>query len=95
MEPDYLLVQMGDLVDVRCIVTGDPEPTVEWSDSRGTLPSDADVYDGILRFHMSRRDQAGEYRCRASSSIGQAHATVVIEGTIHCRGVCRGRLGCP
>ena len=75
---------MGELVELRCIVTGYPEPNIEWSYTGGSLPRDAVVRNGLLRFRASRSDQEGEYRCLAVSSVGQAHATVnvVFEGVI-------------
>lgn len=83
VDPNYVLVRMGEMVELHCIATGYPEPTIEWSDSRGTLPADADVRDGRLRFELRYRDQEGEYTCRASNSAGQdsATVTVAIEGT--------------
>jgi len=82
VEPSYLSVHIGDMVELRCIATGYPEPRLEWSGPRGSLPGDADVHDGLLRFRVSYGEQQGEYQCTATSSAGDATAvsTVVIEG---------------
>jgi len=73
---------MGETVEMRCVVTGNPEPRIEWSVRRGSLPGDAFVQDGLLRFQAISRRLEGEYECRATSSVGEASATVtvVIEG---------------
>ena len=78
------MVQVGEMVELRCVVTGSPEPSLEWSYVAGSLPRDAVVRNGLLRFRATRREQEGEYRCLASSTAGRDYATVtvVIEGTI-------------
>jgi len=86
VEPSYVVIRTGEMVEVRCIVTGYPEPSVEWTYTAGSLPSDARVRDGLLRFRATRRTE-GEYRCMATSSVGEDHATVtvVIEGINYLR----------
>ena len=77
MEPSYVVVQVGEMVELRCIVTGYPAPRLVWSYTEGSLPRDAVERDGYLRFRATTRVQ-GEYRCSATSSIGEDYATVTV-----------------
>jgi len=49
VEPSYVVIRVGEMVELRCVATGYPEPSVEWSYTRGSLPADADIRNGLLR----------------------------------------------
>ncbi|XP_040441615.1 LOW QUALITY PROTEIN: basement membrane-specific heparan sulfate proteoglycan core protein [Falco naumanni] len=68
VEPAQLSVAPGQPAEFRCVVTGNPLPTLEWL---GTLPPRAVVQGGTLRFGAVEPADEGYYACRARSSAGQ------------------------
>ncbi|KAM9217540.1 LOW QUALITY PROTEIN: basement membrane-specific heparan sulfate proteoglycan core protein [Leptosomus discolor] len=68
VEPAQLNVAPGQPAEFRCVVTGSPQPTLEWL---GTLPPRAVVQGGTLRFSAVEPADEGHYACRARSSAGQ------------------------
>lgn len=43
IEPERQTVAQGSVIEIRCIATGNPTPTIEWSKVGGQLPSAASV----------------------------------------------------
>ncbi|KAM9630106.1 basement membrane-specific heparan sulfate proteoglycan core protein isoform 9-T9 [Morphnus guianensis] len=68
VEPAQLSVAPGQPAEFRCVVAGNPPPTLEWL---GTLPPRAVVHGGTLRFSAVEPTDEGHYACRARSSAGQ------------------------
>ncbi|RLV89744.1 hypothetical protein DV515_00014742 [Chloebia gouldiae] len=79
VEPAQLSVAPGQPAEFRCVVTGSPQPTLEWL---GALPPQAVVQGGTLRFAAVKPADAGHYECRARSSAGQhtARAFLHVQG---------------
>ncbi|CAN8198554.1 unnamed protein product [Coccothraustes coccothraustes] len=79
VEPAQLSVAPGQPAEFRCVVTGSPQPTLEWL---GALPPQAVVQGGTLRFAAVEPTDAGHYECRARSSAGQhtARAFLHVQG---------------
>ncbi|XP_050838439.1 basement membrane-specific heparan sulfate proteoglycan core protein isoform X7 [Serinus canaria] len=79
VEPAQLSVAPGQPAEFRCVVTGSPQPTLEWL---GALPPQAVVQGGTLRFAAVEPADAGHYECRARSSAGQhtARAFLHVQG---------------
>ncbi|XP_014117185.1 PREDICTED: basement membrane-specific heparan sulfate proteoglycan core protein isoform X3 [Pseudopodoces humilis] len=68
VEPAQLSVAPGQPAEFRCLVTGSPQPTLEWL---GALPPQAVVQGGTLRFGAVEPANTGHYECQARSSAGQ------------------------
>ncbi|NXD29929.1 PGBM protein, partial [Spelaeornis formosus] len=79
VEPAQLSVASGQPAEFRCVVTGSPQPSLEWL---GALPPQAVVQGGMLRFGAVEPSDAGHYECRAWSSAGQhtARAFLHVQG---------------
>ncbi|RMB89711.1 hypothetical protein DUI87_33908 [Hirundo rustica rustica] len=79
VEPAQLSVAPGQPAEFRCVVTGSPQPTLEWL---GALPPQAVVQGGTLRFDAVEPADMGHYECRAQSSTGQhtARAFLHVQG---------------
>ncbi|XP_056364035.1 basement membrane-specific heparan sulfate proteoglycan core protein isoform X2 [Oenanthe melanoleuca] len=79
VEPGQLSVAPGQPAEFHCVVTGSPQPTLEWL---GALPPQAVVQGGTLRFGAVEPAHAGHYECRARSSAGQhtARAFLHVQG---------------
>ncbi|XP_041319301.1 basement membrane-specific heparan sulfate proteoglycan core protein isoform X7 [Pyrgilauda ruficollis] len=84
VEPAQLSVAPGQPAEFRCVVTGSPQPTLEWLARvpAGALPPQAVVQGGTLRFAAVEPADAGHYECRARSSAGQhtARAFLHVQG---------------
>ncbi|XP_041878083.1 basement membrane-specific heparan sulfate proteoglycan core protein isoform X3 [Corvus kubaryi] len=80
VEPAQLSVAPGQPAEFHCVVTGSPQPTLEWL---GALPPRAVVQGGMLRFGAVEPADEGHYECRAQSSAGQhvARAFLHVQGT--------------
>ncbi|XP_053546192.1 basement membrane-specific heparan sulfate proteoglycan core protein isoform X4 [Bombina bombina] len=72
IEPRQLTVQRGQSAEFRCIGSGYPTPTVEWSGGQnGGISSRAIIQGGILRFPSVEPSDEGQYTCRVVNSVGQ------------------------
>lgn len=47
-DPDRQTVGTGQTATIRCIVTGNPEPTIKWAKVREELPRNAQVTQKFL-----------------------------------------------
>ncbi|XP_066058873.1 basement membrane-specific heparan sulfate proteoglycan core protein isoform X2 [Chamaea fasciata] len=85
VEPAQLSVAPGQPAEFHCMVTGSPQPTLEWLGHvpAGALPPQAVVQGGTLRFGSVEPANMGHYECRARSSTGQhtARAFLHVQGT--------------
>ncbi|KAM4652668.1 basement membrane-specific heparan sulfate proteoglycan core protein [Discoglossus pictus] len=72
IEPRQLTVQRGQSAEFRCIATGNPTPTVEWTGGQnGGISSRAIIQGGILRFTSVDTSDEGYYTCHATNNAGQ------------------------
>ncbi|XP_062410792.1 uncharacterized protein igsf9a [Sardina pilchardus] len=69
--PPVVEALLGKPLTLRCVVRGNPPPTVTWAKDGVLLkPDNTEVRDGIVSFQSVTREAAGEYRCDASNSEG-------------------------
>nr|XP_022341960.1 basement membrane-specific heparan sulfate proteoglycan core protein-like isoform X4 [Crassostrea virginica] len=74
-----LTIDQGTTATIRCSVTGEPQPTVTWSKSRGELTERHRVTGGTLRIVGAQVEDRGIYICLAENSAGQDQAWVIVE----------------
>lgn len=78
-EPQYLTVTEGDPIEIRCIATGNPQPTLEWTGGQNNrLNPEHTFYNGIFRIPYARRTDEAEYTCTATNSAGSDSRTTLI-----------------
>lgn len=68
----------NSVAELRCTVTGNPTPYVEWTRLDGELSSNVIAREGYLRFNALRRSDEGTYRCYAHNNVGEADQTVQV-----------------
>ncbi|CAN7986822.1 unnamed protein product [Ixodes hexagonus] len=71
IEPHFLEVNVGHLVEFRCLADGFPEPKVSWTGGRGgILNPESTFIDGVFRIPAARKTDEAEYFCTASNAMG-------------------------
>uniref|UniRef100_A0A0B7ATX1 Basement membrane-specific heparan sulfate proteoglycan core protein n=1 Tax=Arion vulgaris TaxID=1028688 RepID=A0A0B7ATX1_9EUPU len=80
--PGVQRVNVGDRVELECVVTGTNIPTVTWTKLEGPLPQSAIVGAGILIIPEVRGEDAGTYQCTATNIAGtvQSRVELVVQG---------------
>ncbi|XP_033097920.1 basement membrane-specific heparan sulfate proteoglycan core protein-like [Anneissia japonica] len=81
--PAYRQITEGDTVLFVCTANGSPTPTITWTHQGfSTLPSNADISNGVLRISSASVNNAGTYQCEASNIAGSKSelATLVVIG---------------
>ena len=63
----------------KCHVTGSPTPEVKWSKVGGSLPTQSEVEDGALKVVNATKQDAGQYKCEATNSVGSDEAETSVE----------------
>ncbi|KAK3104524.1 hypothetical protein FSP39_004009 [Pinctada imbricata] len=63
-------VNVGERVEMECVVSGTPKPTVKWSRLDGPLPVSSTVNDVYLVIPQVRLEDAGTYVCTAENVVG-------------------------
>ena len=63
----------------KCHVTGSPTPQVKWSKVGGRLPALSEVEDGQLKIFNATKQDAGQYKCEATNSVGSDDAETSVE----------------
>ncbi|XP_067873656.1 basement membrane-specific heparan sulfate proteoglycan core protein isoform X2 [Heterodontus francisci] len=62
-------IREGEMLELRCQVTGQPEPRVTWYRAAGSLTTNHQVQGPVLRIlHMTPAD-VGDYICRAENVV--------------------------
>ena len=79
--PSKLSVKDGELLSLKCTVTGDPEPQVVWLKDGQTLSS-SDIIDlrykqGLASLTINEvfPEDEGVYTCKATNSLGSVDTT--------------------
>ncbi|XP_072887750.1 basement membrane-specific heparan sulfate proteoglycan core protein isoform X3 [Hemitrygon akajei] len=83
--PSPTSVTEGEMVELRCQVTGHPQPRITWYRTGTPLTSNHQVQGPVLRIlHMTPAD-VGDYICRAENVLGmqEVRFSVSITLTIH------------
>ena len=79
IEPQSIVVDVGNPVEFNCYATGYPTPRIEWRRGRGqAMPRDAIIDDGVLRFRSASVQHEGEYLCTALNVVGSDQQTAII-----------------
>ncbi|KAK6966048.1 basement membrane-specific heparan sulfate proteoglycan core protein, partial [Biomphalaria glabrata] len=79
IEPaEGLTIGSGTTGTLRCIVTGEPAPTIVWTRSRGPLSSNHQVRGDVLRILQATPEDRDRYICTATNEAGVSVATVVV-----------------
>ncbi|XP_052863350.1 basement membrane-specific heparan sulfate proteoglycan core protein [Anopheles cruzii] len=65
-------------VEVRCVATGYPTPTIVWERVDQPMPFNTVNEHGLLRFNSLRLQDAGTYRCLARNDVGEADALLTV-----------------
>ncbi|XP_072334658.1 basement membrane-specific heparan sulfate proteoglycan core protein isoform X2 [Scyliorhinus torazame] len=63
-------VQVGEMVELHCQVTGQPEPRITWYRAAGPLTSNHQVQGAVLRILRVSSADVGDYICRAENIYG-------------------------
>ncbi|XP_029434740.1 basement membrane-specific heparan sulfate proteoglycan core protein isoform X5 [Rhinatrema bivittatum] len=79
IEPQQLAVQEGQIAEFRCIATGNPPPTLEWTGGpNGVISPKAIIQGGVLRFPAVELTDEAQYSCRVRNSAGHHLARAVL-----------------
>ena len=63
----------------KCHVTGSPIPEIKWTKVGGSLSAHSEVKDGQLRIVNAKKEDAGQYKCEATNSVGSEEAETSVE----------------
>lgn len=74
--PHDMEINSGEIVELPCKVTGDPEPQIIWMQNSNEIPIDENSHyeilnNGVLRINHVTKDDIGVYECMARNSIGE------------------------
>ncbi|KAF5283747.1 hypothetical protein FQR65_LT02641 [Abscondita terminalis] len=83
ISPSYIQVQENQQIEVYCVATGNPTPTLEWMrvDRRQLNPRHS-FANGVFRIPFAQKSDEGQYECVARNSEGVKSSTVYIQVTI-------------
>ncbi|CAG5125030.1 unnamed protein product, partial [Candidula unifasciata] len=79
IEPAVQTVGSGTTGSLRCLATGDPQPSITWSRASGPLSSNHQVSGEFLRILQATMDDRGVYICTASNVAGTTQASAVVD----------------
>ena len=66
-------------VTIACTATGQPLPSITWSEAVGSLPEDrTEVKSGILTIYNAKKKDGGIYICKADNILGSATDTSLV-----------------
>uniref|UniRef100_A0A3Q2D071 Heparan sulfate proteoglycan 2 n=1 Tax=Cyprinodon variegatus TaxID=28743 RepID=A0A3Q2D071_CYPVA len=69
--PAVLNVRQGQRAEIRCTVTGNPTPAIEWIGPGNRMSPRAVIRNGILTFPAVDPADEGEYICKALNTHGE------------------------
>ncbi|KAL9965962.1 hypothetical protein ACROYT_G029836 [Oculina patagonica] len=75
MSSNRFISQEDQTITIACSATGQPQPTITWSKSIGSLPTRATVKSGALKINNVLRRDGGTYICKAENILGMAEKT--------------------
>ena len=79
ISPEYRTIGQGETVEIVCLTSGDPPPSVTWSRVGGDLPTTATEAGNMLVVRNAQVEDRGMYLCTADSSGGSARASAILE----------------
>ncbi|XP_021372607.1 basement membrane-specific heparan sulfate proteoglycan core protein-like isoform X2 [Mizuhopecten yessoensis] len=75
---DTQTLNIGERVEMECVVTGTPRPTVRWTKIAGDLSDSAFINDNILVIPEVSLTDAGTYLCEAQNLYGKVEQRVTL-----------------
>ncbi|CAG7838540.1 unnamed protein product [Allacma fusca] len=79
IEPERQTVAQGTQVEIRCIASGNPTPTVEWTKVGSSLPTSIPTTNEVLRIPSAQVSDRGVYVCTVENSAGKSLASAIVE----------------
>ncbi|XP_078281510.1 basement membrane-specific heparan sulfate proteoglycan core protein [Rhinoraja longicauda] len=70
VHPSPTSVTVGEMVELHCQVTGQPQPRITWYRTAGPLTTNHQVDGSVLRIHHVTSADSGDYVCRAENALG-------------------------
>jgi len=79
LSSNRLMAEEKQNVTIACTATGQPQPSITWSKSVGSLPKDRiDVKKGALTIYEVTRKDAGIYICKGENILGSQTDTALV-----------------
>ncbi|XP_064423973.1 basement membrane-specific heparan sulfate proteoglycan core protein isoform X12 [Latimeria chalumnae] len=78
IHPSLATVHRGGMLELNCIVTGQPRARVAWYRPGGHLSRNHQVLDSRLRILQASQADAGQYVCRVSNGFGMQETSVMV-----------------
>ena len=78
VDPRQLRVRAGERVQFRCIVSGHPTPTIQWSRVDGPLGYGVNVEGEYLTIPYTDAQHEGAYLCTADNGVGPPQSGRVV-----------------
>ncbi|XP_069115040.1 basement membrane-specific heparan sulfate proteoglycan core protein-like isoform X2 [Argopecten irradians] len=75
---DTQTLNIGERVEMECVVTGTPRATVRWTKTDGPLSASAFINDNILVIPEVSLSDAGTYLCEAQNIYGKVEQRVTL-----------------
>jgi len=76
LSSNRLIAEEKQNVTMACAATGQPQPSITWSKSVGSLPKNrTDVNKGVLKVYEVTTKDAGIYICKVENILGAVMAT--------------------
>ena len=72
------MAEEGQNVTITCSATGQPQPSITWSKSIGSLPDRTVVKNGALTIYIMKREDGGTYVCKARNTLGTAESAALM-----------------
>ncbi|XP_046613235.1 basement membrane-specific heparan sulfate proteoglycan core protein isoform X7 [Neodiprion virginianus] len=79
IEPARQTVFQGTVAEVKCVVTGNPAPSVTWTKRGEPLGAHIQIVGSTLRILEPNVSDRGIYVCQATNSGGSSQGSAVIE----------------
>jgi len=80
------VVKKGRKVELKCVASGNPDPTITWTRQNNLLPSGEKSLEAkSLVIESVDRHEAGIYICEARNGVGHKSATATIKLQVLCK----------
>lgn len=92
--PRVMKVQVGHQVELTCVATGSPEPTLTWTKDGTRYPVSP---EGSLNLRKVGLDDEGTFTCTATNAAGrdEAQVRVLVQGWFHGCSLCWWQITRP
>ncbi|CAH1240507.1 HSPG2 [Branchiostoma lanceolatum] len=78
-QPNLLTATLGQTVQLRCVVSGEPVPTITWGKHGGALAQNHQVLNDVLRIVRVSSADRGMYVCTVDNMAGVSSASIMLE----------------